>query len=118
MQGNGPALSLVVDADRHLQLRRQIGFQGAGIGVLVATAGRPRLCGMIGRCGLPPHQILGLTDRQAVVDDAPRQGSGIFRGNQGTGMTCRQLPILDIILNLVGQVQKPKQVGDVAAALV
>src|SRR5690349_18569250 len=124
MQGHLSALPLVRDLNLHAENIAELPLEGSKIGIngLGSLGGvactrsadvvpRAPLLGLFGA-------ILGLADRQAPRDDLLGQGLGIRRGRYGTSMTHGDVALDERLANELGQVQKAKQVGDVAARLV
>ena len=105
----------VVDPHPHLQLRREIAFDRAGVGILGAFAGGQPLGPGV---RLIADELLGLAHRQAAFNHLAGEADRIVGGNQRAGVAGAQRVVAQHRLHRLGQVQKAQDVRDVAAALV
>ncbi len=105
---------LVVDADLEPQVGGQVGFEGAGVGVLDDRAGRGLW--RVG-AGEAARQRLGLAHRQVALDHLARERLGVGGGDERAGVAGAEPAGAQVLEHRLGQRQQAQQVGDVAAAL-
>jgi hypothetical protein len=97
-----------------VQIGRQVVLDGDGVGILFLSID-PTTPGMRRRNRLF-HQPFSIPHRQTALDHLGRHRLGLGRGDQGAGVTRRQVTIAQQAQNRLGQGQQAHRVGNVAAA--
>jgi len=113
VNGDAPAVAGIV-GELHLQSHglREIGFERAGIGILLAPPAAASTLG--GRLALA-RQRLDPPHAQPLFDDTPGESRGIVRPDQRTGMAHAQPAVIDHCLHGLRQAQKAQEIGNMAA---